>query len=249
MSRCAQADPLADELPEEQAGGEHAAVAVALVGEVGRRGLELGAQRLGQRHRPGVLAGGVGGGQDRGAEAVVVAHDGGDLPAERDDLGAGEGGDVDDPVGVLLAGEADAVAEHHPALGVGVEDLDAGAVAHDDDVARALRGAARHVLGEAEVAGDRDGQVELGGGEDRPGDRGRARHVALHRDHAGGRLDVEAAAVEGDALADERHRRPRAGGGPRHRDDPRRVHRALPDARRCRRSRPWRGPCRRGRRR
>ena len=37
--------------------------------------------------------------------------------------------------------------------------------------------------------------------------RGAAGHVALHRQHALGRLDVEAAGVEGDALADQHHGR------------------------------------------
>ena len=49
-------------------------------------------------------------------------------------------------------------------------------------------------IGQAEL-GDRAGRLEHGGA---------ARHVLLHQLHAGGGLDRDAAAVEGDALADQR---------------------------------------------
>ena len=84
-------------------------------------------------------------------------------------------------VGLLLAARTSPSAEHHAPLGVGVEDLDGRAAADGDDVARALRAGAEHVLGQAEVAGDLDGQAELGDGEDGGGDGGGAGHVALHR--------------------------------------------------------------------
>ena len=48
--------------------------------------------------------------------------------------GPGERGDVDDGVGRLLGGEDEAVAHHEPAFGVGVGDLDGGAVADGDHV-------------------------------------------------------------------------------------------------------------------
>ena len=63
-------------------------------------------------------------------------------------------GEVDDRVDVLLDGEREAVGEHEPALGVGVEDFDRLAVANRDDVARLERGAARHVVGAAEEPDD-----------------------------------------------------------------------------------------------
>ena len=150
-------DALADELLEEQPGGEHAAPALALVREVGDAGVET--RRAGRaaaasaRQASPAAAAAL---DDPVAEGVVVAHDAGDAAAEGDHLRAGEGGDVDDGVGLGLAGQADAVTEDHAALGVGVEDLDGGAVAHRHDVTGTLGGAARHVLGEAEVAGDRD---------------------------------------------------------------------------------------------
>ena len=161
--------------------------ALALVGEVGDDGVQLGAQLLRQRHRPHRLAGAVGG-RDAPAsrKASSLAMTAGDACAERDHLGAGQGGDVDDRVGLAPRRRGTMPSPRTmPALGVGVEHLDGRAAAHRHDVARALGRAARHVLGEAEVAGDGDRQAELGDGEDRAGDGGGAGHVGLHRQHAG----------------------------------------------------------------
>ena len=63
------------------------------------------------------------------------------------------------------------------------------------------------------------------GGHHHPAQRqgvGRAAHVLLHRPHAGGRLDVEAAGVEHHALADQGHQRP-ARLAPADLDHPRRA--------------------------
>src|SRR3954454_21930478 len=50
-------DAVRDEVLEEEPGGEHPAVALADVGDVGDLGVERLAQLLGQRHRPCLLAG------------------------------------------------------------------------------------------------------------------------------------------------------------------------------------------------
>ena len=70
------------------------------------------------------------------SRVVVVAHEPGRPLAERDDLAAGQGRDVDDDVGVFLAGPGERVAEHQPALGVGVEHLDPLAAVHGQHVGR-----------------------------------------------------------------------------------------------------------------
>ena len=72
-----------------------------------------------------------------------------------------------------------------------------------DDVARTLRGAARHVLDETDDADGVHLRLALGKLMHETDDAGRARHVALHVLHAGRGLDRDAAGVEGDALADE----------------------------------------------
>ena len=69
---------------------------------------------------------------------------------------AGQGGDVDDRVRVVLGGAGQRVGQDETALGVGVEHLDGLAAVHAQHVAGAGGGAGRHVLGEREPAGDVD---------------------------------------------------------------------------------------------
>ena len=61
---------------------------------------------------------------------LLGAHHAGDPVAERDDHVAGQGGDVEDHVGLLLGRADQRVGQDQPALGVGVEDLDRGAAVH-----------------------------------------------------------------------------------------------------------------------
>ena len=78
-------------------------------------------------------------------------------------------------------------------------------------VAGLHRPAAGHVLGRRHDADDADRRLEQGDRAHRADDGGAAGHVVLHPLHAVGRLDRDAAGVEGDALADEpEHRRLRA---------------------------------------
>ena len=76
-----------------------------------------------------------------------------------------------------------------------------------EDVAGAEGGAGNGVLDRR----DEHAQAERQAGvHDHVGEAehvGGAAHVLLHQQHAGGRLDVEAARIEADALADERQRR------------------------------------------
>ena len=88
------------------------------------------------------------------APRVVVAHQAGDLLAERDDAGAGERGEVDHGRGLVLGRERERVGEDEAPFGVGVEHFDRLAVADPEHVARSDRGAARHVLDQRDVTGD-----------------------------------------------------------------------------------------------
>ena len=110
-------------------------------------GAHLDRHLLGDRQRPERLAG-PGPGADRlRDQGLVVAEDAGDPVAERRHAGAGQGGDVDDQVGLRLGGERQRVGEHQPALGVGVEHLDGRAAVHREHVAGTGRVAGEHVLG------------------------------------------------------------------------------------------------------
>ena len=86
-----------------------------------------------------------------------------------------------------------------------------------DDVARPLRGARRHVLDQPDDADRVDLGLARGEQAHQPDDHAGAGHVPFHVAHAGGRLDRDAAGVEGDALADKGER---AGCRRRRRDAP-----------------------------
>ena len=105
--------------------------------------------------------------RDAGAPVVVVAHQAGVGVAEGDDAGAGQGRQVDEPLGALGDRVGDAVGEHEAPLGVGVVDLDGQALERLDDVAGPHRAAARDVLGRADDADHADRQLELGDRRDR----------------------------------------------------------------------------------
>ena len=64
--------------------------------------------------------------------------------------------------GPFPGSQAQAVAEHHATLGVGVDDLDGRPVAHGHDVTGA-RAVPLGMFGQAEVAGHGHGKIELGG--------------------------------------------------------------------------------------
>ena len=103
------AHALGDELLEEQPGDQHAAVLVAHVRDVGHRRVHRGAQLVGQRHRPHLLAGGARGRRrspSRRSSSLDMTRRG--PAAERHELGAGQRRDVDEHVGLVLAGPHDA---------------------------------------------------------------------------------------------------------------------------------------------
>ena len=116
----------------------------------------------------------------------------------------GERGHVDDDIRVQVPVHVlECIGEHHPALRVGVDDLDRRATVAADHVPGTVRVGADGVLGEREHGDDLVGQLGLGRGEHcREHDR-RPGHVRLHRDHRVPRLDGQTAGVEGDSLSDQ----------------------------------------------
>src|SRR5690606_28012187 len=136
-------------------------------------------------------------------QCVVVAHQTGDIAAQGDDAGAGEGGDVDHRLRLEALGVGQGIAQYQTAFGVGVEDLD-GLPAHGrDDVTRARGATAGHVFGAGQQAHQVDRQLQLEHGPESAEHTGRAAHVVLHLVHAGSRLDADATGIEGDAFADQ----------------------------------------------
>ena len=129
--------------------------------------------------------------------------EGHDLRSEGDAGGAGQRREVDEEVRLLFRGERERIGEDEAAFGVGVADLDGQALAAREHVARPEGGAGDGVFDRRDQDAQPDRQPR---GEDHVGEAeriGGAAHVLLHEEHAARRLDVEAAGIEADALADD----------------------------------------------
>src|SRR5204863_2666025 len=101
-----------DELLEEEAGSEGAAVTVAArVLDVGDLGVDLLAVVVGQRQGPHLLPRPLGGVAHLLDPRVAVPHQAGDLVPEGDHARAGQGGQVDDGVDAGLHGQGKTVGE------------------------------------------------------------------------------------------------------------------------------------------
>ena len=142
---------------------------------------------------------------------VVVGEEAGVELAECDADGSGERGGVDEPRGAERLRVVQAVGEHEPALGVGVQNFDGLAGHCGEDVAGLVGAAGGHVLAGADDADDAHGGLEQRDGAHGAKHRGGAGHVVLHLVHVVGGLDGDAAGVEGDAFADEADARERPG--------------------------------------
>ena len=91
--------------------------------------------RLPQGHAPGWVVHALAAAQEIGRERVVLGIEGRKLRAERHARGAGEGGEVEDEIGLLLVGERQRVGEDETTLRVRVADLDGEPLAARQDVA------------------------------------------------------------------------------------------------------------------
>src|SRR5690606_32196345 len=191
------------EARQEAAGSDGAGLRPTDVGDVGEGAVELLLILVEQRQLPGTVVGLFTGLEQLPDQSVVVAHQAGDVAAQGNDAGAGESGDVDYRLRLEAPGVGQGVAQYQAALSVGVEDFH-GLPAHaGDDVAGARGAAAGHVLGTGQQAYQVDRQRKLQHGLEGAEYAGGAAHVVLHLVHAGGRLDADAAGIEGDALADQ----------------------------------------------
>ncbi len=134
-------------------------------------------------------------------ERIVVAHDAGEVVAQRNHAGAGEGGDVHDGCRVVAARVVQRIAENEPAFRIRIQDLDGLAGGAGDDVARLGGATAGHVFNSGNQAHHVDAQLEQGRHQHAGQHAAGAAHVVLHLVHRGRILEGNAAGVEGDALA------------------------------------------------
>ena len=154
MSRWTQGSTV-DELLEELRGRDRPSPLAAHVLQVGDVALELLLVVVVERQPPGPLARLRGRPRARlWANGSSLREEPGDLGTQRDHARSGERGQVEDPAGLILGGEAEGVGQDEPSLGVGVQDLDGLAVPHGEDVAELHGLAAGHVLGQGQIARD-----------------------------------------------------------------------------------------------
>ncbi len=198
--------PGTGKLPQKQRGRDCAALhdRVAGVAHVGDRRVDRRPVVLDQRHPPHTFAGCLPGHPQRLRQDVVGGEQPGVPAAEPDGDRAGQRGQVHDDVRIEdRVGIGQRVGEHEAALGVGVGDLDRRTAVVPDHVAGALGGTRGHVLRRRHQRGDPQRQVQCRQHAHRAQHRSTAAHVRLHRHHALGRLQRQAAGVKGNALADQ----------------------------------------------
>ena len=194
---------IADELPQEQRGGDGTAPAIPRVLEVGDVALELVLEVFQERKLPELLARALGRRPEGIRELIAGGEEAGAVVPQRHDTSAGERRVVDDDIGLELPRVREAIRQDEPSFGVGVDDLDGLPVQRAEDVGRTVGARVRHVFRAPDDEVDLD--VGLGGsyGRDQADDVRRAGHVGLHVAHAGSGLDTKPTGVEGDALPHE----------------------------------------------
>ena len=117
------------------------------------------------------------------------------------DAGAGQCGVVDDQFRFVARGQRQGVGQHHPAFGIGVHDLDGGAIQRGHDIAGVVGIGADVVGADRQPAFDGKRRLEPGQGRQRSQRHRAALHVLMHAHHVVVGFQVDAAGVETDALA------------------------------------------------
>ena len=186
---------------EQRRGDRPGKAAVGGIVEIGDVGFQHLFVPCVEREPPQGIVGRETGCEYGGCEIVIVAEGRGEIRTERDAGGTSQRSEVDDQRGVTFTSLGQGIAEDQSPLGIGVGDFDGQALAAGEYVAGAEGIAGNRIFdgGDKQVQPDREPR-----GHDQPGKRkgmGRAAHVLLHQAHSRRRLDVEAAAVETDALS------------------------------------------------
>jgi hypothetical protein len=123
---------------------------------------------------------------------------------QRGDARAGQGRKIDDRGRLAAGGQCQRVRQHHAPLGVRVDDLDRRAVHGGHDVLWLVCLRADTVLGDRQPGVDGPRVAQFRQRDQRRQRNGAAAHVGVHVQHALVRLQVGAARVEAQPLADQR---------------------------------------------
>ncbi len=196
--------PFGHEAAQEQRRGDAAGMAAGGgVVDIGDRAVQVAHVRPVQRHAPERIGCVSRGFEQLRRQGFIVGIQAGQIRAQSDAGGAGEGGKIQHQLRLPLRRISECIAQHQPAFGVGIADLHAQALARGDHLAGperirpdgVLDRRNQHLQAHRKLVGHHKlGQAQGMGG---------ATHVLLHPQHAGGRLQVQATGIKAHALADQ----------------------------------------------
>ena len=115
---------------------------------------------------------------------LIVGENPGDVPTEGDHAGTGQCGHINNPSRLQVGHDVEHVGQYDPPLSIGIVNFDCGAAAGGNDIPQLVGGCTIHIFHQADRCDHIDRQFEGRNRGDRPEGGGRARHVALHRQHA-----------------------------------------------------------------
>ena len=143
------------------------------------------------------------GGEQRLSQIIVIGKNATGLVTQGHDDGTGQGRYIDNLPGLVASNVGEGVAEHQPALSIGVQNFHRLTTHAGHHIPGFGGTAAGHVLSCRYHTNHVDGQVELCHCPDRTQHRGSAAHVKFHFVHLGARLQRNATGIEGYAFADD----------------------------------------------
>ena len=191
---------------EELGGRNRAGQAARHVGHIGKIGLQVLAIDIIHRHAPAQVGAFIGSALQFVGQHIVGAEQAAAQMAQCQHAVAGQGGNIHHRLRLESLGIGQRIAQDQATLGIGVQDLD-GLAAHAlHHIARLERTAARHVLAGRNQAYHIDLGAQQAQRFEQAQHAGGTAHVELHLVHAGPRLERDATAVKGDALADKHQR-------------------------------------------
>ena len=146
-----------DEFPEEEGPCDGAAIAVSYIFQVRHLGFELLPLHLAQGQAPYFFSGLLGCFFHMGQEGFVIAEESSGGAPEGNHTGAGEGGQVNNGLGVVFCGQTEQVPQDKAAFRVGIADFNGFPHTGGEDVRRAIGLMGGHVFAGPQQGDDGEG--------------------------------------------------------------------------------------------
>ena len=173
--------------------------------DVGHRAVERAVVILIHRERTQALTGRNTRLQGKLRQFIIGRKNPAVTTAQRDMHGAGQCREINHHIGLGARRQRQRVGQHHATFGVGMDDLDRGAVQRGDDVVLLVRARPDVVLRQRQPAVDVDLQFRRGRRHEYAQRHRGTVHVFVHAVHVTRRLQVVATGIKADALAHQRH--------------------------------------------